>query len=86
MRTAAVKSESTHDAPGEASHEVEQLLTYADLSRITGESVMTQRRRKMLGTGPKFLLVGRRHVRFRPSDVLAWLTPVRRNRRRDNAS
>lgn len=50
----------------------EHLLTYADLATITGESVTTHRRRKGLGTGPRFLLIGR-HVRFRNSDVVAWL-------------
>jgi predicted DNA-binding transcriptional regulator AlpA len=52
---------------------LDDLLTYADLARLTGESIMTHRRRKMLGTGPRFLLIGGRHIRFRSSDVTAWL-------------
>ncbi len=53
------------------SHDLPDLLSY-DLARITGESVMTHRRRKMLGTGPRALRIGR-HIRFHPRDVSEWL-------------
>jgi hypothetical protein len=49
-----------------------ELLGYEDLARITGESVMTHRRRKRLGIGPRALQVGR-HIRFHPKDVSDWL-------------
>jgi hypothetical protein len=51
---------------------LDELLTYTDLARLTGESVMTHRRRKMMGVGPRFLRIGR-HIRFRRQDVAAWL-------------
>lgn len=54
------------------SSELPELLDYHDLARITGESVITHRRRKMLGTGPRALRIGR-HIRFHPKDVSEWL-------------
>jgi predicted DNA-binding transcriptional regulator AlpA len=56
-----------------AAQQLDELLTYRDLATLTGESITTHRRRKMLGTGPAFLLIGGRHIRFRKSDVNAWL-------------
>jgi len=53
-------------------YELADLLDYHDLARITGESVITHRRRKMLGTGPRALHIGR-HIRFHPRDVSEWL-------------
>jgi hypothetical protein len=55
-----------------ATSSLQTLLDYSDLARITGESVMTHRRRKMLGIGPRVLRLGR-HIRFHPNDVAAWL-------------
>jgi predicted DNA-binding transcriptional regulator AlpA len=49
------------------------LLDYSDLARITGEGISTHRRRQMLGTGPRSLRIGGRHIRFHPRDVVAWL-------------
>jgi excisionase family DNA binding protein len=52
--------------------DLDELLTYEQLAQITQKSVVTLRRYTMLGTGPKALRLGR-HVRFRRSDVKAWL-------------
>jgi predicted DNA-binding transcriptional regulator AlpA len=52
--------------------DLSRLLDYAELARITRKSVVTLRRYRMLGTGPRSLRIGR-HIRFQKSDVLAWL-------------
>jgi predicted DNA-binding transcriptional regulator AlpA len=49
-----------------------ELLDYRELARITKKSVVTLRRYKMQGLGPRFIRIGR-HVRFREEDVVAWL-------------
>jgi len=61
------------DANAKRDLDLTALLTYTDLAKLSGESVMTWRRRKMLGTGPRALVIGGRHVRFFPKDVAEWL-------------
>jgi predicted DNA-binding transcriptional regulator AlpA len=43
-----------------------------DVVRITGLSVSTIRRYRLLGCGPKFLKIGAA-VRYRPEDLAAFL-------------
>jgi predicted DNA-binding transcriptional regulator AlpA len=55
-----------------ASNNLEALLNERDVSRITGLSVASIRRWRLLRQGPKYLKVGAA-VRYRPEDVSAWL-------------
>src|SRR5947209_13260219 len=71
---------TTHGAQEAWNPHIPELLTYVDLARITGESVMTHRRRKMFGTGPRALRIGR-HIRFHPRDVAEWLEQCASNSR-----
>ena len=48
------------------------LLTEHDVARITGLSVATVRRWRLLRQGPKYLKIGAA-VRYRPENVSAWL-------------
>ncbi|MGI9071083.1 MAG: helix-turn-helix transcriptional regulator [Bryobacteraceae bacterium] len=48
------------------------LLDYEQLAKVTRKSIVTLRRYKMLGLGPRPLIIGRQ-VRFMRRDVLAWL-------------
>jgi predicted DNA-binding transcriptional regulator AlpA len=52
---------------------VEALLTEAQVSEILGRGVPTLQKDRVAGTGPQFIKMGRL-VRYRPSDVQAWLT------------
>jgi predicted DNA-binding transcriptional regulator AlpA len=51
---------------------VERLLTEAQVSEILGRGVPTLQKDRVAGTGPQFIKMGRL-VRYRPSDVQAWL-------------
>jgi predicted DNA-binding transcriptional regulator AlpA len=51
---------------------LEEHLTDHDVARITGLSVATVRRWRLLRQGPKYLKIGAA-VRYRPADVSAWL-------------
>jgi predicted DNA-binding transcriptional regulator AlpA len=51
---------------------VEALLNEHDVARITGLSVASVRRWRLLRQGPKYLKIGAA-VRYRPDDVTAWL-------------
>jgi predicted DNA-binding transcriptional regulator AlpA len=58
---------------------VEALLTEAQVSEIIGRGVPTLQKDRVAGTGPQFIKMGRL-VRYRPSDVQAWLAErVRRS-------
>lgn len=48
------------------------LLSERQVARITGMSVATVRRWRLLGQGPKYLKLNAA-VRYRPEDVAAWL-------------
>ncbi len=55
--------------------QIQQLRTLFnefDVARITGLSVASVRRWRLLRQGPKFLKIGA-SVRYRPEDVAAWL-------------
>jgi predicted DNA-binding transcriptional regulator AlpA len=60
------------EAPTRFGRELSELLDYSELSRITRKSVVTLRRYKMLGIGPRHIQIGR-NVRFRREDVIEWL-------------
>jgi excisionase family DNA binding protein len=49
-----------------------ELLTVEQLAELLGVPVATVYRWNYLGTGPQRLAIGR-HVRYRLSDVEAWL-------------
>jgi predicted DNA-binding transcriptional regulator AlpA len=49
-----------------------ELLTEHDVARITGMSVASVRRWRLLGQGPKYLKIGAA-VRYRSEDLSAWL-------------
>ena len=51
----------------------EKLLNEHDVARITGLSVASVRRWRLLRQGPKFLKLGSA-VRYRSEDLAAWLS------------
>lgn len=51
---------------------LEELLTEHDVSRVTGLSLASVRRWRLLRQGPKYLKLGSA-VRYRREDVSAWL-------------
>ena len=51
---------------------LENLLNEYDVARITGLSVASVRRWRLLRRGPKYLKIGSA-VRYKPEDVLVWL-------------
>lgn len=48
------------------------LLNEHDIARITGLSVASVRRWRLLRLGPKYLKIGAA-VRYKPEDIAAWL-------------
>ena len=55
-----------------ANNSIETLLNEHDVARITGLSVASVRRWRLLRQGPKYLKIGAA-VRYKPEDVAAWL-------------
>ena len=51
---------------------MQRLLTQDEVAELLKLSVRTVERLRVSGTGPKFLRI-LRSVRYRPSDVEAWL-------------
>jgi predicted DNA-binding transcriptional regulator AlpA len=51
---------------------VESLLNEHDVARITGLSVASVRRWRLLRQGPKYLKIGSA-VRYRAEDISAWI-------------
>jgi predicted DNA-binding transcriptional regulator AlpA len=51
---------------------LQELLTERDLARVTGLSVASVRRWRLLRQGPKYLKIGAA-VRYKPEDISAWL-------------
>ena len=51
---------------------IDPLLNEHDVARITGLSVASVRRWRLLRQGPKYLKIGAA-VRYRPEDISAWL-------------
>ena len=64
----------------------EKLLNEHDVAHITGLSVASVRRWRLLRQGPKYLKIGSA-VRYRYSDITAWLEsrPTRGDRTRAGA-
>ena len=55
-----------------ANTSIESLLNEYEVARITGLSVASVRRWRLLRQGPKYLKIGAA-VRYRPEDITAWL-------------
>ncbi len=51
---------------------IDKLLNEHEVARITGLSVASVRRWRLLRTGPKYLKIGAA-VRYKPDDITAWL-------------
>jgi predicted DNA-binding transcriptional regulator AlpA len=51
---------------------VEPLLTDSDLENLTGRARSTWQKARLKGDGPPFIRIGRL-IRYRPSEVRAWL-------------
>jgi predicted DNA-binding transcriptional regulator AlpA len=51
---------------------LEALLTERDVARVTGLSVASVRRWRLLRQGPKYIKIGAA-VRYRPEDISIWL-------------
>ena len=51
---------------------IETLLNEHDVARITGLSVASVRRWRLLRLGPKYIKIGAA-VRYKPEDISAWL-------------
>ena len=60
------------DRMATANNTIETLLNEHDVARITGLSVASVRRWRLLRQGPKYLKIGAA-VRYHPADVAAWL-------------
>jgi hypothetical protein len=61
-----------------AGTELEALLNQFDFSRITGRSVASARRDRLLGQGCPFVKLGAL-VRYRPEDIRAYIERNRKN-------
>jgi len=57
--------ESVHNA-------IETLLNEREVARVTGMSLASVRRWRLLRQGPRFLKIGSA-VRYKPEDISAWL-------------
>lgn len=53
-------------------NKLEALLNEYDVAKVTGLSVASVRRWRLLRQGPKYLKIGSA-VRYRREDVIAWL-------------
>jgi predicted DNA-binding transcriptional regulator AlpA len=51
---------------------IEPLFDEAQVSQLTGRGIATLQKDRVRGTGPKYVKLGR-HVRYRTSDVEAWI-------------
>jgi predicted DNA-binding transcriptional regulator AlpA len=54
------------------SNNLETLINEHEVARVTGLSIATVRRWRLLRQGPRYLKIGAA-VRYRPADVMAWL-------------
>ena len=54
------------------SDSLQELLAERDVARITGLSVASVRRWRLLRQGPRYLKIGAA-VRYKPEDISAWL-------------
>jgi predicted DNA-binding transcriptional regulator AlpA len=55
-----------------ANNGIESLLNEHDVARVTGLSVASVRRWRLLRQGPKYIKIGAA-VRYKPEDISAWL-------------
>ena len=55
-----------------ANQQLQSLLNEHDVARVTGLSIASVRRWRVLGQGPRYLKIGA-SVRYRPEDVQAFL-------------
>jgi hypothetical protein len=52
---------------------LEELLDDQDLAKLLKRRLKTIRKDRLMGKGPRFIRVGR-HVRYRPQDVVDFLS------------
>jgi len=57
---------------GAVHNAIENLLNEYDVARITGLSVASVRRWRLLRQGPKYIKIGAA-VRYKPEDISVWL-------------
>jgi predicted DNA-binding transcriptional regulator AlpA len=57
---------------GAVHNTIKNLLNEYDVARITGLSVASVRRWRLLRQGPKYLKIGAA-VRYKPEDLASWL-------------
>jgi predicted DNA-binding transcriptional regulator AlpA len=55
-----------------ARNPLQELLTERDVARITGLSVASVRRWRLLRQGPKYIKIGAA-VRYKAEDIAAWI-------------
>jgi predicted DNA-binding transcriptional regulator AlpA len=67
-----MKTSQLSEFKSAASTPIQSLLNEHDLARVTGLSVASVRRWRLLRMGPKYLKIGA-SVRYKPEDVSAWL-------------
>lgn len=67
-----MKTSQLSELQSAASTPIQSLLNEHDLARVTGLSVASVRRWRLLKMGPKYLKIGA-SVRYKPEDVSAWL-------------
>jgi hypothetical protein len=67
-----MNSSASSERASVASHQLEPLLNEHEYAAITGESVATARRNRLLGKGCPFVKLGSL-ARYRPSDVRAYI-------------
>jgi predicted DNA-binding transcriptional regulator AlpA len=72
LSTIPAKPQAADPFHGPANLDEDPLLTDFDLERLTGRARSTWQKARLLGTGPRFIRLGRL-VRYRTSEYNAWL-------------
>jgi len=67
-----MNTSQTFERDGAAKEQLQTLLNEYDVARITGLSVASVRRWRLLRQGPRYLKIGAA-VRYKPEDISAWL-------------
>jgi predicted DNA-binding transcriptional regulator AlpA len=67
-----MNSSQTRESGAPTSKQIETLLNEFDVAHMTGMSVASVRRWRLLRQGPRFLKIGSA-VRYRSDDISAWL-------------
>ena len=52
------------------------LLTTRQVAKMVGLAPYTVAKYRMKGVGPKYLQLGRKTIRYKKSDVLAWVDQI----------